>query len=80
VAGLSVVAGGVLADRRVAAAHVAAHEALAQVYPRLAYLQAFLAPFRAGLRLRAGNALHVFAFRHRFILSFFEDRTFAFDD
>ena len=38
--------GGVLVLRRVAAADVAAHEALPKVYPGVAYLEALLAALR----------------------------------
>jgi hypothetical protein len=40
------VSGSVLVLRGVAAAHVAAHEALPEVYPGVAYLEAFLAALR----------------------------------
>ena len=40
------VSGGVLVLRRVAAADVAAHEALPEVYPGVAYLEALLTTLR----------------------------------
>jgi hypothetical protein len=43
------VLGGVLVLGRIATTHVAADQALAQVHPRLAHLQALLAPFGAWL-------------------------------
>src|SRR5665647_376488 len=55
---------GVLADRIVTAAHVAALQALAQMHPLLSDGEALLAALRACLRLRCGNGVHVLALGH----------------
>ena len=59
---IPVVLGGMLAYGRIAAAHVAADETLAQVHPLLADLQALLAPLGARLRLGYWHTFHVFTY------------------